>query len=662
MAIGYCNTIMQDIAYVTRTVNGVDITWLVKVYLNIDTTSPPPNSTAWCNIAVRELGTNVSASHTTVGDWTGTITDVTPETSSNVWIEDDYGTHMLPLDKGGIVQLTPSDTYKTISNEFQTVVFKNLQLEMNFINWIGYGEYADFQFDLQCPKNSVFDGYGAYSTNFLDGAYKIEYNNGYYKTNVYNDTNPYGMLLSGGVTYEDGCSFGEHIVPSEINAANGYIGSDIKVYIESDNGVSAFPILNKVYYSYDNSSWVDIPLANLAVRNFIWTIPMEFYAIIPNDRQGSIYFRVDTFGFDSDGNDLVIGSRNTTITAYTVEEDCIPELSPTMYDSNSVTVAMTGNKEHLIRHKSHATFNANPVVKNHATIARIEVTNGGQEIKEATGTFYGFTNDYFTFELVDSRGYSKTISVTPTIVPYILLTCLTVAEAPTADGDLNFTIQGNYWDGNFGVKSNSLKVFYRIKEIKQSTGEGAFSEWIELPYELGTNKYTSLVTIGNLDYRNTFIIEAYAVDIFGTIYADEEATSALPIFDWGINDFNMNCDMTVYGTLTVNGNVVATGSVNGQGSNVSSYEIHYGTCQSAGDVSAKLVTCPTFTNLATGSSIRVKFAYANTVANVVMNVNNTGAISVKKNDEDRDLTGAWKKGAVRDFVYDGTNWLIVSYD
>ena len=236
------------------------------------------------------------------------------------------------------------------------------------------------------------------------------------------------------------------------------------------------------------------------------------------------------------------------------------------------------------------------------------------------------------------------------------------AEAPTADGELNFTVYGNYWSGDFGIRSNTLKVFYRIKVINQETGEGTFGAWNEIKFELGTNKYTATVSISDIDYRDTFAIEAYAVDVFGEIYSDIEATSALPIFDWGINDFNMNCDMTVYGTLTVNGNVVATGTVDGQGNGNSSYEIHYGTCQTSGDVSAKLVTCPTFTTLATGSSIRVKFAYANTSANVVMNVNNTGVVSVKKNDDEKDLAGAWKKGAVRDFVYDGANWIIVCYD
>lgn len=666
MSMGFYRNDLQDVAYVTRNVNGEDITWLVKFHFMIDNESPMDEEAAvW--VQIRELGTNKSLSHTTVGDWSATIYDRTRDVTKGIWIDSSIeydGFDLIEIfnedaTKDTFVPLTPTTAYEPINNEFQTVAYERITYDFDFTQWSLYGEYSLFEIQVNCPANSIFDGYGKYSTNFLDGAYMVSKSvSGSYVKSYIKDRD-FGFSIGSSDTT---CSFGSSITPSEIVAANGNIGDDIDVHIESDSSLGSIPVLHKVYYSYDNSTWTEIPLSHYSVRDFTWTIPMEYYAQIPNDRWGDIYFKVETMGFDEDGNDTVVATETTTITAYTVEAECIPDLSPTIYDSNSVTVALTGNNQHLVRHKSHATYDANATVKHYATIASIEVANGSQSFNTETGTFYGFVNDYFTFEVIDSRGYSKKISITPTIVPYVLLTCIADAEAPTAEGDLNFTVFGNYFNGSFGAKSNTLQVFYRIKEISQTTGEGSFSAWKEVPFELGTNKYTAVVSIKNLDYRNTFIIEAYAVDVFGTIYSDEEATSALPIFDWGINDFNMNCDMTVYGTLTVNGNVVATGSVNGQGTNVSSYEIHYGTCQSAGDISAKLVTCPTFTNLATGSSIRVKFAYANTAANVVMNVNNTGVVSVKKNDTDRDLTGAWKKGAVRDFVYDGTNWIMVSYD
>lgn len=522
-----------------------------------------------------------------------------------------------------------------------TSIYTNRSLEVGYVTGT-----------LDCPDNSVFTNYRNPFTEDSNG------NPHYYGTQMAKMTGNNATSTWYPVEFD----------ASDIIASNANIGSNTTIMINNDSTVPVHTV-EYCYEEYiddgnavtgDNRTWKLIGEEYRTDRQFDWTIPMDFYAEIPNDRQGSVYFRVKTYTLKENEYSQV-GTHETAITVYTVEADCKPTLSPTMYDSNSVTTALTGNSNKLVKYKSHATYNANATARLYATIASIEVANGSQTLNTNTGTFYGFTNDYFTFEVVDSRGYSAYISYTPTIIQYVNLTCIAIAEAPTADGDLNFVIQGNYWNGNFGVSSNTLQVFYRIKRISQATGDGTFSNWIEIPFELGANKYTATVSIHNIDYRDTFVIEAYAVDVFGNVYSEEEATSALPIFDWGINDFNMNCDMTVYGTLTVNGNVVATGTVNGSGTGVSSYEIHFGTCQSSGDVGAKLVTCPTFTNLATGSSIRVKFAYANTVANVVMNVNNTGAITVKIDDTNSDLTNAWRKGAVRDFVYDGQNWIMVTY-
>ena len=370
MAGGYGTSIMQDYAYVTRVVNGTEITWLVKVkfYANYETAL---HRDVECYVSVRELGTNYSLSHNAVGDWTGTIIDRTPEATKGIFIDGSYdGIHMFSLtNENGTIELTASNTYDDITNEYNTVLFSDLTYDMSG-EWILNGSYALFEFTLNCPKNSIFDGYGTYSTNFLDGAYIVKEIDGqYYKSYVANED--FGLSLSGAYAYSDGCAWGQNLTPSEIVAANGNIGSDIAVHIESDSGVGTIPLFHNVYYSYDNSTWVNIPLSHYSIRDFTWNIPMEFYKEIPNDRMGDIYFKVETMGFDEDGEDTVVHSQTTTITAYTVEAECIPDLSPTIYDSNSVTVALTGNKNNLIRHKSHATFNANAVVKHYATIASI---------------------------------------------------------------------------------------------------------------------------------------------------------------------------------------------------------------------------------------------------------------------------------------------------
>lgn len=81
----------------------------------------------------------------------------------------------------------------------------------------------------------------------------------------------------------------------------------------------------------------------------------------------------------------------------------------------------------------------------------------------------------------------------------------------------------------------------------------------------------------------------------------------------------------------------------------------YGTCGTAAGTAAKVVTCDNFDALITGVTIHVKMTNANTAASPTLNVNGTGAKSV------RFISGIaecyWSAGEVISFTYDGTNWL-----
>lgn len=83
----------------------------------------------------------------------------------------------------------------------------------------------------------------------------------------------------------------------------------------------------------------------------------------------------------------------------------------------------------------------------------------------------------------------------------------------------------------------------------------------------------------------------------------------------------------------------------------------YGTSTTAAGTATKGVTCANFA-LYTGAMVSVKFSNANTATTPALNVNSTGAKTIKS------YTGAalsegeykWAAGAVLDFVYDGSNW------
>lgn len=88
----------------------------------------------------------------------------------------------------------------------------------------------------------------------------------------------------------------------------------------------------------------------------------------------------------------------------------------------------------------------------------------------------------------------------------------------------------------------------------------------------------------------------------------------------------------------------------------------YGTCTTAADQAAKVVTCADFDKLITGVVIFVKFTNSNTnTGTITLNVNGTGAKNLYRYGTTKpgNYGGAsWLAGSVVSCTYDGTNWIM----
>lgn len=86
----------------------------------------------------------------------------------------------------------------------------------------------------------------------------------------------------------------------------------------------------------------------------------------------------------------------------------------------------------------------------------------------------------------------------------------------------------------------------------------------------------------------------------------------------------------------------------------------YGTCASTAGTATKVVTCADMGALEDGVTIFVKFTYGNSIANIKLDVNGTGAKDVYYNGSSKPVfsENPWDAGAVVAFTYDGTKWII----
>ena len=218
-----------------------------------------------------------------------------------------------------------------------------------------------------------------------------------------------------------------------------------------------------------------------------------------------------------------------------------PTLSPTVVDSNETTKALTGDANKLIKYYSNAAYTINGGAVKHSSLSSQKVTHNGIAKTAATGTYNAVENASFSFEVKDSRGNVTTKTVTKTLINYIKLTCNQKVHI-SVEGDATVSISGNYFNGTFGATSNNLTVQYRYK-----VNGGEYSAWADAPKMVDGNSFTATAFIEGLDYKTSYIFQSRAMDRINTggVTTSEINTKAMPVFDWGENDFAFNVPMAV---------------------------------------------------------------------------------------------------------------------
>lgn len=242
-----------------------------------------------------------------------------------------------------------------------------------------------------------------------------------------------------------------------------------------------------------------------------------------------------------------------------------PILNPTVIDTGASSTKLTGDNSKMIKGFNYMVVNSNATAQKHASIKKQIVKCGNQILGSGSGGFNNIESNVFEFITTDSRGYTTTQLVTKEMIPYIKLSCNLVASNPDTDGNLNFKINGNYFNGSFGATNNTLKVFYRYKE-----NSGEYTDWVEVATARTNDTYDVDVNLTGLNYQSSYTLQAKAVDLVNTygILSVEKKVRSIPIFDWGKDDFNINGLLTLNGIdakKVLGGTITATDDNSGNG-------------------------------------------------------------------------------------------------
>ena len=292
------------------------------------------------------------------------------------------------------------------------------------------------------------------------------------------------------------------------------------------------------------------------IKDFTLTTAQKnaIYSKMANVKSTTIYYRIKT----------VIGSNTyTSNVAKTVTiTNATPTLSPTaVEDTDSATdedgaynVAATGSNMRWVKGYSDIRYAFNATAKKGATIKSYLVECGSKSATTSTGALYNIDSNTVKFTVTDSRGNTATKTITGTLVDYIKLTCslsATAALDTSTTAKATIKISGNFFNGELkaGTK-NTLTTQYRYKEAG-----GDYGSWVSVSHTISGNSYTVTYTVPtSLDYQKSYTFQTRAQDGFYSAYnkyvvSNEIVVKALPVFDWGENDFKFNVPVNFQNSL-----------------------------------------------------------------------------------------------------------------
>lgn len=380
-----------------------------------------------------------------------------------------------------------------------------------------------------------------------------------YHDAVGNGTLSWSLSVDTSWTLGDASASGSLALPtiprtSSVTCTDGYIESAVSININR----ASDSFYHTLKYTFGSLSGT---IAEGVGTSYGWTIPSGFYNQIPNSTSG-----VGTITCETYINGTLVGISYCNFTARTDESKCKPTVTATIVDTNSTTIALTGDSNKLVKGVSNVKVTISATAKNNASISSRKVTCGDGKNGSGTEiTLNGVDSGNFTISATDSRGYTTSISVNKTLIDYVKFTLNPTFYRPEpTTGEVKLSYNGNYFAGSFGTTNNSLTVKYRYKESSSSTWSSYTT--VTSTIDSTNNRYSNEISLGkSFDYQKSYDFEIIATDKLNNVPKTAHVSEGIPMLAlfkafiemFGITAFEISDDGT---TLIINGDIKISGS------------------------------------------------------------------------------------------------------
>lgn len=319
---------------------------------------------------------------------------------------------------------------------------------------------------------------------------------------------------SGSLTLD---SIPQNSYPSVVG--DGTIGKSLTI---NTNRKATFT--HKLYYSFGSIGQTLI--ASDVGDSYSWTVPKDLYAQIPNNQDGTGTIYCETYS----GSTKVGDTQTCSFKVYVDTSDVKPTVALTVTDTNSKTVAVTGDSSKLVKYMSTASIKATVTTKYSATLKSVSITAEGSTTSSTTSpytrTISNISNNSISASTTDSRGLSGSASKTPTMVNYVKLTCNPTLYRPSQTGsELKLKVSGNYFNDSFGKSTNTLTLKYRYREKG-----GTYGDYTTITPTISNNTYTADISIGtSFNYQKAYEVEISIADLIDSKTPTTSITKGVPI-------------------------------------------------------------------------------------------------------------------------------------
>lgn len=310
-----------------------------------------------------------------------------------------------------------------------------------------------------------------------------------------------------------------------------------------------------VSYKADGQSSYTPIWTNQKHTSYAWTVPSSLYALIPKAKEIKITLQCQTYS-----GGTLIGTETATFTAYAAESRCKPTVSVSCEDVNAESIALTGNKKHIINGISNLKVVTTATANNGASISTVKAYCGSKELSGTNVTFSGASGSEVYVIVTDSRGFSTRVDdKTLTLINYIAPTITPTITRDTPTGDtVTVYVKGLSFNGSFGAVTNTL----RVRVTYKVDGASSYGGYSEMTITKGTNEYTATANLSGIDYTKAYRFQIRLDDEVYNLdkgYRDSKYVTniylnkGIPIFDWGENDFRFNVPVSLPSTTTIDG-------------------------------------------------------------------------------------------------------------